>query len=229
VKFKVLGAALAATMFSAAAANAASVFTVDVWTGAPNGGASSFIADAAHTPTGAPSAEFTYTGDINWFVAGPQNTTPSGNLAGAFIPSADISGFTSPSGAYATLADFLNSSLSVAGDAYASFFRITGSYSSGTSVSGSISHENGASVYDYLGNAVYSSPSETSEITGNFVLPSGSHPFTVDYVEGNGSPSVLNLSMSGVPEPSTWAMMLMGFGGLGAAMRARRKLATATA
>ena len=33
----------------------------------------------------------------------------------------------------------------------------------------------------------------------------------------------------GVPEPSTWAMMLVGFGGLGAAMRARRKPATATA
>jgi PEP-CTERM motif len=29
----------------------------------------------------------------------------------------------------------------------------------------------------------------------------------------------------GVPEPATWAMMLVGFGGLGAAMRSRRKLA----
>ena len=32
-----------------------------------------------------------------------------------------------------------------------------------------------------------------------------------------------------VPEPATWAMMLAGFGGLGAAMRARRRSATATA
>lgn len=30
-----------------------------------------------------------------------------------------------------------------------------------------------------------------------------------------------------VPEPATWAMMLVGFGGLGAAMRSRRKQATA--
>jgi len=37
---------------------------------------------------------------------------------------------------------------------------------------------------------------------------------------GNGAP--------GVPEPATWAMMLMGFGGLGAAMRSlRRQIATA--
>ena len=34
---------------------------------------------------------------------------------------------------------------------------------------------------------------------------------------------------SAVPEPASWAMMLAGFGGLGAAMRMRRKPATATA
>ena len=32
-----------------------------------------------------------------------------------------------------------------------------------------------------------------------------------------------------VPEPATWAMMLVGLGGLGAAMRSRRKTAAATA
>lgn len=31
----------------------------------------------------------------------------------------------------------------------------------------------------------------------------------------------------GVPEPATWALMLAGFGGLGAALRARRKMAMA--
>ena len=34
---------------------------------------------------------------------------------------------------------------------------------------------------------------------------------------------------SAVPEPATWAMMLVGFGGLGAAMRSRRRMATAAA
>ena len=39
----------------------------------------------------------------------------------------------------------------------------------------------------------------------------------------------LTATISAVPEPASWAMMLVGFGGLGAAMRMRRKPATATA
>jgi hypothetical protein len=45
-------------------------------------------------------------------------------------------------------------------------------------------------------------------------------------------PSLVNyaFSISGTPEPATWAMMLVGFGGIGAAMRsARRKQAIVAA
>jgi len=37
------------------------------------------------------------------------------------------------------------------------------------------------------------------------------------------------VSLTAVPEPATWAMMLVGFGGLGSAIRSRRKRAAVTA
>jgi hypothetical protein len=40
---------------------------------------------------------------------------------------------------------------------------------------------------------------------------------------------IYQLDIQAVPEPATWAMMLVGFGGLGAAMRSRRKPAVASA
>lgn len=39
--------------------------------------------------------------------------------------------------------------------------------------------------------------------------------------------NVSNIVTSAVPEPATWAMMLVGLGGLGVAMRSRRRLAAA--
>jgi len=41
--------------------------------------------------------------------------------------------------------------------------------------------------------------------------------------EGWGVEQVNVTGVAGVPEPATWAMMLVGFGGLGAAMRSRRR------
>jgi hypothetical protein len=57
--------------------------------------------------------------------------------------------------------------------------------------------------------------------------------YQIDFGPAPGQPLLLNLpassnvyrftSPAGVPEPATWAMMLLGFGGIGMTMRARRK------
>jgi hypothetical protein len=59
---------------------------------------------------------------------------------------------------------------------------------------------------------------------------------TIDFIVNNGGgPTALRVEMTGaadlagVPEPATWAMMLAGFGGVGALMRSRRRVAAATA
>ncbi len=40
---------------------------------------------------------------------------------------------------------------------------------------------------------------------------------------------VLTPTLASVPEPAGWAVMLAGFGGLGAVMRSRRRVATVSA
>jgi hypothetical protein len=63
-------------------------------------------------------------------------------------------------------------------------------------------------------------------------LSLGAHVITVNGVtgaSGNGAfGGNLNLSAApgGVPEPGTWMMMLLGFGGMGVAMRRRRRTGT---
>jgi hypothetical protein len=71
----------------------------------------------------------------------------------------------------------------------------------------------------------YTSPFETTAITGVFTV-NGQHDLLLDYVAGNGSPSVLQLSVAAVPQPSTWAMMILGFASIGF-MAYRRKNAMA--
>jgi hypothetical protein len=64
------------------------------------------------------------------------------------------------------------------------------------------------------------------------MLAAGNHSIEIFYADRQNVAAHLQLTLlsditisPGVPEPATWAMMLMGFGGLGAAMRAKRKQA----
>src|SRR6266702_3977449 len=222
-----LAPAVAAAIIAGVASSSANaaVYIVEVWTGAPDGVHSSTIADALDIPSGSPSAEFQYNGAINWVNNQPQNHDTSGNLAKDFLNIAAITNFSSPSGAYADATAFGNSSLSIAGDAYASFFETSGF--NATPTAATIMHDDGASVYVGLGLPVYSSPTETSDITGNFVLRASL--FAITYVEGNGAPSDLIFTTTGVPELSTWAMMIIGFGGVAVQMRRRERAIGATA
>jgi hypothetical protein len=53
----------------------------------------------------------------------------------------------------------------------------------------------------------------------------GEGPSLNDPTEAFGTPGFFgpNFTAAGVPEPASWALMLVGFGGLGVAMRSRRK------
>jgi hypothetical protein len=67
--------------------------------------------------------------------------------------------------------------------------------------------------YDYFAPAPYSG-------SGTFIA------FTPGESFGPGSQNGFVLSISAVPEAATWVLMIAGFGGLGAALRTRHRMAT---
>jgi len=67
-------------------------------------------------------------------------------------------------------------------------------------------------------NGLFKVVGTEGETFSGISLSSGSNSFEVD-----------NLAIAGVPEPATWAMMFLGLGGLGAALRTRRRAVPATA
>lgn len=76
-----------------------------------------------------------------------------------------------------------------------------------------------ANAGTYLANVLLDIPSSTPD----YVTPQG---YQVDTANFDFQVDVLT---SAVPEPGTWAMMILGLGGVGAALRSRRQQAAAAA
>ena len=60
----------------------------------------------------------------------------------------------------------------------------------------------------------------------NFRLPAGTSTITVSGSSGANGSYIGQLLFGGVPEASTWALMILGFGAVGAALRRQRKVTT---
>jgi len=81
------------------------------------------------------------------------------------------------------------------------------------------------------GLTAWSDPDPTAAVDNAFVyntLTAGVHNFALSYGECCTLPATLQFSVNGnyvgdVPEPATWAMMLLGFAGIGLTMRSRRR------
>jgi hypothetical protein len=126
------------------------------------------------------------------------------------------------------------------GSGGATFTSLTGASQLGNTVdntlwniTGSITVTNGESFtalhddgLDFLINGTNlinaSNPTAPATSTGTWTGLAGTYNFQLIYSEVQGPPAVLEMNVSGVPEPSTWAMMILGFFGVGF-MAYRRK------
>jgi hypothetical protein len=198
-------------------ANASYIYTVDVWTydatvvGSVQADGTNPIAATA------PTYVFNYnTQNINW--SNPSTTDNSLNTGGNFIPDIGTSSFQWVSGDETA---FKANLLSKPGNSTATLFLLSASVNSGiggnlTSDDGSTLIVNGVTLIGMPGEQVANNPAASFSVAG----PLTNAPLQLYYEEANGTPSLLNFNIEGsitapVPELSTWAMMLLGFFGVG--------------
>ncbi len=206
-----LGAAACAALLAAGAANAS--VTVEIFTDQVGAANNATLAQAG--ALGAPQATVSVDG-INFTNAPGDNS--------------DIS----------TIGDFLNNPAGLASGVANhtldnTYLFITGSaFLNAGDNAFAVSHDDGLQLsFDGGIGLVVDQPGPHSPILTPFNVhaPSaGTYNFQLSYGECCGGPAELildlnNAPVGGIPEPATWGLMLVGFGGLGAMLRRRRSVA----
>ena len=161
-------------------------------------------ATPANVPTSGPNVTFSAPSN-------PLSFNPTDDSAiytlGTWLASASATGISYNAGAAPT--DGLDNTI----------WNFTGDVSVTTGEMFTVSHDDGVTLI-IDGVTVVDEPGPTSAVTTSYTWtgPSGTFAFQLVYGECCGPPAQLVTSLplsSTIPEPSTWAMMLIGFGGLG--------------
>jgi len=171
-----------------------------------------------------------YDGQLNWVP--PMNwtvssgsvdligETPSGTSFDFFPGNGgyvDLDGSTSQAGTLSTLASFAAGTYTL-------------SFDLGGNARGDGDKTTVVTLGDFSQSITLPSDSALQTYSYKFTTTGGNLSFA-DLAGGNQNIGNIldNVSLSAVPEPATWAVMLVGFGGIGAAIRRRRGLATLAA
>jgi hypothetical protein len=207
----------------------ADIYTVDVWSYAGNAPGNSTSANATNPILNtAPTYAFTYDQAINWSTPGPQ-TSPN-NTGADFIGVGNLGNVTWVSGDETA---FMSNELSVPGDSTSAFFHIAATWTSSGLTSGNLSSDDGSTLFIGGTNMVNMAGEQTAQ-TQIFSSGQDFNNAALDlyYVEGNGAPALLDFNISGgnltapLPEASTWAMMILGFFGVGVMAYGRKSKPT---
>jgi hypothetical protein len=212
----VLGSVLVVCLAGAAHASPVSLSTnFNVWHGNnPNPGVSTDPTQQAD-PANPLSSQtfigfFSFSGPINF-----SNTSQATDLMSNFIPGVGLPAVQMSAPPYDVT----------------SLFEFTFVLPVGVTID-SITHDDGISLFDLTTNSANLIPGNegpTTAVTTLLPALTAGDNYEVWYVAANGAPSILSFNgSSAVPEPATWAMLILGFAGLGYAGY-RRKLARVTA